>query len=190
MVKGLKSHNSYFIIHNSGKSFGFTLVELLVVMAIIGVLVTLIGTTFRNAQIRGRDVERKSDLNQISKALELFFSDYGLYPDGDLSGLILGCPYNPTTGIGAACSWGTSELTDGTTTYFKQLPTDPTPTETYFYRVVPNSNRQKFQIFAHLENPDDQDCLAGDCANSPVTYSCGNDTCNFAITSSNTTATE
>jgi len=63
---------------------GFTLVELLVVMAILGVLVTLIGTAFRTAQARGRDVQRKSDLKQIANALELFFNDYGFYPPGDV----------------------------------------------------------------------------------------------------------
>ncbi|OGM05196.1 hypothetical protein A2125_01690 [Candidatus Woesebacteria bacterium GWB1_43_5] len=168
---------------------GFTLVELLVVMAIIGVLVTLVGATFRNSQMRGRDAQRKSDLNQMLKALELFYSDYGLYPQ-DSVGKISACPYQPATGVGTPCAWGTSEFTDSKSIYFKQLPADPSSSDTYFYRVVPGSNRQKFQVFARLENSEDKDCLGGDCAMSPVTYSCGTYNCNFGLTSSNTTPTE
>ena len=54
---------------------GFTLVELLIVMAIISILATLIVGGFRSSQMRGRDGARKSDLKQISNALELFYSD-------------------------------------------------------------------------------------------------------------------
>jgi len=172
---------------NNNKIFGFTLVELLVVMAILGVLVTIIAGGFRSAQARGRDAERKSDLKQVSQSLELFFSDYGRYPD-DASGKILGCPYS--TGGGSSCTWGESEFTDTKTIYFKTLPQDPTSSLSYFYRIVPSSSNQKFQLFAHLENTQDQDCLGGNCQTPPVAYSCGDKTCNFAVTSANTSATE
>ena len=166
---------------------GFTLVELLVVMAILGVLVTIIAGGFRSAQARGRDAERKSDLKQISQSLELFFSDYGRYP-GDDTGRIMGCPYS--VGGSSPCTWGVSELTDTKTIYFKTLPADPTSSLDYYYRIVPASGNQKFQLFAHLENTEDQDCLGGDCQASPVAYMCGDKICNFSITSTNTNATE
>ncbi|MFC1625467.1 type II secretion system protein [Patescibacteria group bacterium] len=168
---------------------GFTLVELLVVMAILGILVTLVAGTFRNSQIRGRDVQRKSDIKQISNALELFYSDYGKYPDSS-SGLIAACPYNPTTESGAACTWGSGEFTDSKTIYFKTVPADPADDFVYNYRVVDSPFNQKYQLFARIENPEDINCLGGDCAASPVTYSCGSFVCNFAQTSPNTTPTD
>jgi prepilin-type N-terminal cleavage/methylation domain-containing protein len=171
------------------KDKGFTLVELLVVMAILGVLVTLVAGGFRTAQMRGRDGKRKSDLREIANSLEVFMSDHGQYPDDSAGGQIQGCPYDPSLGSGS-CSWGSGEFTDGQTVYFKAMPSDPVSSQTYIYRVVPGSSNQKFQLFARLENPEDPNCLGGDCASPPVSYTCGTEICNFAVTSSNTTATE
>ncbi len=177
--------NSQKLIVNSYQ--GFTLVELLVVMAILGILVTLVAGGFRSAQLRGRDAQRKSDLKQISHSLELFYSDYGKYPS-DSSGLVLACPYDPVGGSGNACQWGASgaagEFTDGKTTYFKTVPKDPNSSQRYFYRIVPGSANKKFQIFARLENTQDPSILPS------LNYSCGSGTCNFAVTSGNTAPTE
>lgn len=145
------------------KRNGFTLVELLVVIAIIGTLVTIALVSFRNSQARGRDAERKSDLKQTSSALELYYSDYGKYPN--------------------SLNWG-SEFTDGKTTYFKVLPTDPNSDYVYVYRIVDSGTNQKYQLFARLENTQDQDLIG-------TSISCGSGkSCNFAITSSNTTPSE
>lgn len=167
---------------------GFTLVELLVVMAILGILVTLFVGGFRTAQLRGHDAARKSDLKELANSLELFYSDHNFYPD-DISGMIGACPYSSGTG-GSLCTWGAGEFTDGSTVYFKIVPKDPTSSLSYFYRIVPGSGNQKFQLFAHLENSKDPECLGDDCLVPPVNYSCGGETCNFAITSANTTPLE
>lgn len=169
---------------------GFTLVELLVVMSILGVLITLIAGGFRTAQTRGRDAQRKSDLKEIANALELFYSDYGKYPP-ESSSFILACPYNPTIGSGTSCAWGSGEVTDSKTIYFKMLPDDPNSSQTYIYRIVPGSDDQKYQLFARLENPEDQDCLAGNCVSPPISITCGGSKiCNFSTTSANTTPME
>jgi prepilin-type N-terminal cleavage/methylation domain-containing protein len=171
---------------------GFTLVELLVVMAIISILATLIVGGFRSSQIRGRDAERKGDLKQIANSLELFYQDYGKYPAA--SGTqIAGCPYNSVTGAGTACSWGTSEFrdTDGTATktiYFKVLPKDPVSGQNYVYKVSSTGN--KFQLYAHLENTQDKNCVNDNCTTPGITTTCGVSICNFSVTSTNTTATE
>lgn len=168
---------------------GFTLVEMLVVITIIGILSTIGLVAFTSAQQRGRDAQRKSDLKEISSALELFYSDYGKYPNS-LNGQIQACDYNSLTGVGVTCSWGVSEFrdTDGSgntkTTYFKVLPKDPSSTRTYYYKTVtvnsiPNSG---FQIYAFLENTQDPSIITP----SP-SVSCGSNSCNFGVASSNTT---
>jgi type II secretion system protein G len=153
---------------------GFTLVELLIVIAILGVLVTVGLAGFRSSQARGRDAQRKSNLKQLSSALELYFSDYEAYPDAS-GGQIQGCGGNP-------CTWGAGNFTDGKTVYFKVVPKDPSD-YSYFYRVPDPPNNQKFQLFAYLENTEDPSLIT-------TPYSCGAETCNFSITSSNTTPSE
>ena len=63
---------------------GFTLIELLVVISIIGVLATLIMANFVGVRERARDAQRKSDLNQIQKALEMYKNAQAIpsYPAG------------------------------------------------------------------------------------------------------------
>ncbi|OGE26281.1 hypothetical protein A3C26_03770 [Candidatus Daviesbacteria bacterium RIFCSPHIGHO2_02_FULL_39_12] len=54
-------------LHNKG----FTLVELLVVVAIIAILSVIGITLFSSAQQNARDARRKSDIDAIAKALEI-----------------------------------------------------------------------------------------------------------------------
>ena len=147
-------------LHLNKMKKGFTLVELLIAIAILGILATIGMGSFRTAQLRGRDGERKSDLKQISNALELYHSDYNRYP--------------------AAIVFG-SELTDGKTSYMKEVPEDPGGAA-YVYAVSLSGN--KYQLFAYLENTEDKNIDA------TITASCGTATCNFSITSPNTTPTE
>lgn len=167
----------------------FTLVELLVVISILGVLATIGLVVFGSAQIRGRDTERKSDLKQIASALEIYYNDYESYPAG-LDGQILGCPITTNT----ACTWGTSQMTDGNTVYLKVVPDDPTTNFNYYYRTVAVNGvaNSGFQLFAQLENLQDPSaCIGEDCGvhtDLPSGVSCGGTNgCNFAITSPNTT---
>ncbi|HUC94570.1 MAG TPA: prepilin-type N-terminal cleavage/methylation domain-containing protein [Candidatus Saccharimonadales bacterium] len=170
-------------------NFGFTLVELLVVITILGILATVGLVAFTSAQTRGRDTERKSDLKQLSNALELYFSDHGSYPSSS-GGLIMGCPST----VPSICSWGTSEFTDNKTLYFKTLPKDPVSDEQYYYRtvIVDSVANQGFQLYARLENSQDPSCINGNCGTHvdlPTNVNCGSSgSCNFAVTSANVTA--
>ncbi len=53
---------------------GFTLLELLVVVSIIGIMVTLGISSFSTAQKKGRDAKRKSDIKEVQSALEQYYS--------------------------------------------------------------------------------------------------------------------
>ncbi len=59
---------------------GFTLIELMVAVGIIGVLVAGGLVAFRNSQQTARDARRRSDVDSISKALEQFYNNTNAYP--------------------------------------------------------------------------------------------------------------
>ncbi|OGL33262.1 hypothetical protein A3F64_02250 [Candidatus Saccharibacteria bacterium RIFCSPHIGHO2_12_FULL_42_8] len=59
---------------------GFTIVELLIVIVIIGVLATLIIITYSGIQQRAHSAKRKTDANVMMKWLELYYADNGTYP--------------------------------------------------------------------------------------------------------------
>jgi type II secretion system protein G len=61
-------------------SKAFTLIELLIVIAILGIVTTVVAVSFTNSQKQARDLQRKSDLKQIRTALELYYNDNGFYP--------------------------------------------------------------------------------------------------------------
>ena len=60
---------------------GFTLVELLVVISVIGILASIALISFTSSQKQARDTQRKSDTKQYQLALEGFANKgNGLYP--------------------------------------------------------------------------------------------------------------
>ena len=69
------------------RSKGFTIVELLIVIVIIGILAALVIVAYNGVQQRARDSKRQADLTAIKKALELFRTDKGGYPKCGVSGV-------------------------------------------------------------------------------------------------------
>lgn len=56
---------------------GFTIVELLIVIGIIGVLATIGLVAYNGIQARGRDASRRADLDRVADALALYENDTG-----------------------------------------------------------------------------------------------------------------
>ncbi len=59
------------------KQYGFTIVELLIVIVVIAILAAITIVAYNGIQQRGKDSARKSDLATISKALKLYQIDEG-----------------------------------------------------------------------------------------------------------------
>lgn len=67
---------------------GFTIVELLVVLAIIGILATIAIINYSSAQKRARDTQRQADLEKIAQALEMYRAETKSYPPSESGGWI------------------------------------------------------------------------------------------------------
>jgi prepilin-type N-terminal cleavage/methylation domain-containing protein len=59
---------------------GFTIVELLIVIVVIGILAALVLNSFRGVQERARDTKRRTDVNSQASQLEVYYTDNGHYP--------------------------------------------------------------------------------------------------------------
>lgn len=62
------------------KESGFTIVELLIVIVVIGILAALVVTTFSGVQKKARDSERQTDINAIHGQVEAYYAQNGKYP--------------------------------------------------------------------------------------------------------------
>jgi prepilin-type N-terminal cleavage/methylation domain-containing protein len=62
------------------KTSGFTIVELLIVIVVIGILAALVITTYNGIQQKARDTERKTDVNAVHGQVEAYNAQNGKYP--------------------------------------------------------------------------------------------------------------
>jgi prepilin-type N-terminal cleavage/methylation domain-containing protein len=59
---------------------GFTIVELLIVIVVIGILALLVVTTYSGIQQKARNSKRQTDVQAIQTQIEAFYSQKGYYP--------------------------------------------------------------------------------------------------------------
>lgn len=101
-------------------SKGFSLIELLIVIAIIGVLVTLIGGNIISGLAKARDTQRKNDLKQLKTALELYHGNNGTFPS------TRGAWYTSEQNDHSLVSYNNGNYIPGLAPrYINQLPRDP-----------------------------------------------------------------
>jgi prepilin-type N-terminal cleavage/methylation domain-containing protein len=62
------------------KSKGFTIVELLIVIVVIGILATLVIVTFTGIQQKARNSQRQTDVNAMDSHVEAYYAQTGNYP--------------------------------------------------------------------------------------------------------------
>ncbi len=126
---------------------GFTLPELLLVVALIGILTIIIFLNFPGQIDKGFDRRRKHDLTRIKTGFEEYYSDNGCYPSEDIMNL---------------CGDDASQLQP----YLSIIPCDPGTKLPYGIQVENTDCPQWFKIFANLQFEQDAiiaqlGCLSG-----------------------------
>ena len=112
---------------------GFTLIEILIVVAIIGILASVVVVGLGPAQKKGRDSRRVSDLRSVQNALELYYGKNGQYP---------------IVGVGSWDEFATVLTGAGIGT--NQIPNDPTTSRDYIYKV--DDSGTTYVLGAQLED--------------------------------------
>ncbi len=129
-------------------SEGFTLMELLLVIIIIGIMAGIGGGYYLTSLKRGNDGKRAGDLNNLRNALEMYFTDNGEYPGtGSLS------TYE-------SINTALSGLTSGTDRYLNVLPEDPKDDREYLF----SSNGSCYCLSAQMEVDSNYRTSIGDCS--------------------------
>jgi len=124
---------------------GFTLLELLVVVSIIGIMVTLGISSYSTAQKKGRDAKRKSDIKEVQSALEQYYSV---------------CSYQYPTPTGSF--FGPIICTTPSIAIVPTIPTDPRVVTPYYCGPTPggsNCTSSSYTICAMLETESTPFCL-------------------------------
>lgn len=126
----------------------FTLIELLIAMALLAILALLLVGNLNMTLKRGRDSQRKSDLSQYQKALEIYYEDRKTYPTFD----VVNTSYKKLC-ITEDCS------SPSETFYMLKTPQDPSTGYTYTYVPAPTPSgggpATSYYLYSYLENTQD-----------------------------------
>lgn len=121
------------------KNKGLTLIELLIVVAIIGLFILIGFFLARNQYLKGRDARRKSDIHKIQEAVEEYEKDHDCYPQPEL----------------VVCQPGT-----GLVPYISKIPCDPATGDTYYYENDNDNCAKWYRIFILLGNLSDKGIIS------------------------------
>ncbi len=117
-------HHTHHNCSLGEKSSSFTLIELLIVIAIIGILAALIIVSVTSALSQARDATRAAGANEIAKAINMYYLDNGNYPyqySANYDGSACNGNWNTET---TACGGGTAAAVL-LKPYLNSLPIDP-----------------------------------------------------------------
>lgn len=112
---------------------GFTLIEVMVVVAILGILATIVLTNVVGKDEKARVTTSKASLASVANALELYKLDNHKYPTTD-------------EGLEALVNKPASAKTFPEGGYLRKLPEDPWGNP--FQYVVPGSNGKPFDLYS------------------------------------------
>lgn len=115
---------------------GFTIVELLIVIVVIGILAAITIVAYNGVQQRSRDGRRDSDMHLLKTALEMYQADNATYPGVCAGGDNSGCDI--------------TFLATALNPYIKSIPTEPVSTRTQ-YQYVRGSSTTSYGILVKYE---------------------------------------
>lgn len=113
---------------------GFTIVELLIVIIVIGILSLLVFTTFSGVQARARDTKNADTAAKLAKAMEVYHAEKGMYPTE--------LQLSDDTWVNANFPAAVQLRTDskGKKAHFSQISADPagesTPSSSYNLNII------------------------------------------------------
>ncbi|HSB33427.1 MAG TPA: prepilin-type N-terminal cleavage/methylation domain-containing protein [Nitrospirota bacterium] len=127
---GVTIPHSAFRIPNSK---GFTLIELMIVLAVMGILITIAAPNLKVSLIRAREAVLKEDLFQMREAIDQYYADNGKYP-ATLVDLI--------------------NTQDRTRSYLRDIPKDPFTGANDWITVAPEGEDAEGGVFdVHSASP-------------------------------------
>ncbi|OGV93640.1 hypothetical protein A3B57_02605 [Microgenomates group bacterium RIFCSPLOWO2_01_FULL_47_10] len=143
-------NTQYPIPNTQSKANGFTLIELIIVISIIGIMAGLLLPNFMASRTRARDSAKKADLRSVKQALQMYNGDKNIYPAAGAANLdIVGCGATGAT----ACNMRsnpTPAFQAGSTVFMKKFPSI-----TFYYYT--NGTFNDFVLRTTLENPSDDE---------------------------------
>ena len=144
-----------FSIHNSAfriSQKGFTIVEMLVVIAIAGMLLSGVLVLFQSSRAKARDATREQHIKTLQNALALYANSLGRYPIAATE-LVLTGSDSVSVALRSADA-------------IPQMPLDPLNQGNYQYRYT-SANGSTYTIRYYLETNNIQGKSAGENTASP-----------------------
>ena len=155
------------------KRFGFTLIEILVVISIISVLAGALYANFADARAESRDKVRKNTLLEMQVALELYKSQYGVYPEQGCGAATTWTGPGPHSAVWANNIDCPEYIVGLAPTFISALPIDPgreyQNNTGYLYQVNGTRTAYKLLSYGTVES-DTVDDYNHDFSRCPTTY--------------------
>jgi prepilin-type N-terminal cleavage/methylation domain-containing protein len=125
----MADRTALFLTHIRNRR-GFTLMELLIAVSIIAILVAIGVASYSTVNKQSRDTKRKSDLEQVRSALEMYRAVNGYYPSAGSGSYV-----DASSGLPAYLVPGS----------ISAIPSDPkSPTTVYMYQATTSVNGQYY----------------------------------------------
>ena len=136
---------------------GFTIVELLIVIVVIGILAALVLNTFQGVQARARNTERKTDINALHTHLEVYYNDNGSYPSGSATDTTCGSDGATSCALSTVIFTGLDgeALNDPGGTAINVVSSAPTPANGLYYYFPTSCTAGActgYTLYANLED--------------------------------------
>lgn len=115
---------------------GFTIIELLIVIVVIGILATIGFVAYGNVTKSARDSDRQADASALAKKAEEYYANNGLYPT--LAQLLASGGIDAKTTTSPS---GNTTITGGTTIGSCTTPPVSKAADAYCYSVLANGSQ-------------------------------------------------